>query len=84
MNDGLNSKRLMQFRDLLSRPTNNNKLLERHVDMSSEELNRLEKPNVNIFKKLAQVELPVINFTNYTPKIEETESDHLVAEALQA
>ena len=47
--------------------------------MSSDEFTRQAKPNVNIYKKLAQVEPPVINFSNYTLKIEETESDHLVA-----
>ena len=47
--------------------------------MSSDEFTRQAKPNVNIYKKLAQVEPPVINFTNYTSKIEQTESDHLVS-----
>ena len=82
MKDGLNSKSsfcLETFGHAILIIIN----FRRHFDMSSEEQNRLAKPNVNIYKKPAQVEPPVINFSNYTKKIEKTESDHLVAEALR-
>ena len=73
----------MWFIDLLSWSANNIKLPDRPADMSSDELTRrVAMPNLNIYKKLAQVEPPIINFSKYTSKIEETESEHLVMEAL--